>query len=145
MTSSLPYSRVGTTEYFPPEVLHAENRKTYDGRKADVWSLGVCLFVMLNKCFPFDDPSRDPQIRHQRILDKIKTERVAMPIVQILRRRNGVRFKRLSADCLNLLKGLLQSDPELRLSVEGKTQITKDSSQRPRRYSAPSLVPKEAP
>lgn len=40
----------GTPPYFAPEIL---SRKPYDPLSYDVWSLGVCLFIMLNDYIPF--------------------------------------------------------------------------------------------
>ncbi|RWS30370.1 testis-specific serine/threonine-protein kinase 1-like protein 1 [Leptotrombidium deliense] len=42
----------GTTAYIAPEVLE---QKPYNPQMADVWSLGVVLYLMMNDTFPFDD------------------------------------------------------------------------------------------
>jgi len=42
----------GTQNYMAPEVRDLSQGKSYDPKKADVYSLGVCLFVLLFKQFP---------------------------------------------------------------------------------------------
>ena len=43
----------GSGVYAAPEVLLSRDYGPYDGRAADVWSVGVCAFVMARGRFPF--------------------------------------------------------------------------------------------
>ena len=60
----------GTTQYMAPEIV---NRDSYRGDKADIWSCGVVLFVLLAGFLPFD--SDDPGV----VVQKIKSGRFDIP------------------------------------------------------------------
>eukprot|EP00457_Paulinella_chromatophora_P002212 gb/GEZN01002216.1/.p1 GENE.gb/GEZN01002216.1/~~gb/GEZN01002216.1/.p1 ORF type:complete len:499 (-),score=63.75 gb/GEZN01002216.1/:923-2419(-) len=52
-------TRPGKNRYMAPEVYAYEE---FDGRKADMWSLGVMLFVILTGLQPFINPSSKDQV-----------------------------------------------------------------------------------
>ena len=70
----------------------------YDGRKADVWSCGVILYALLVGTLPFDDENL------RQLLEKVKKGTYKVP--------DYVPY-----ECKELLKGMMEIDPEKRMTV----------------------------
>lgn len=48
---------MGTLNYMAPEILN-KKKKYYDSR-ADMWSIGICLYKLLFGVFPFEGYNND--------------------------------------------------------------------------------------
>ncbi|RHZ05918.1 hypothetical protein DYB31_012472, partial [Aphanomyces astaci] len=101
-------SVVGSPLYMAPELL---DYKSYNA-KADLWSVGIILYEMVTKSHPF------------LVVDNVHaTNHLAL-------RRNIARYYEkchrfvippdvtMSADCADLLEGLLRRDPQHRISFD---------------------------
>jgi serine/threonine protein kinase len=102
--------RVGKGFYIAPEVFEIEgkgDRRTYDGAKADVWSLGVMLFMMITGVPPTEAPcNEDKRFR------LIKAGRIE----NMLR---GWQMDHLfSKSALELVSKMLCTDPTKRISLK---------------------------
>ena len=85
----------GSYAYGAPELFRGD---VYDGKKADVWSMGIILFAMLMARLPFSDSGR---------LKQLLKERMKPPLLP----------SNLSLECRDLIEKLLCYDPERRLSL----------------------------
>lgn len=91
----LLHTTCGTPAYVAPEVIH---RKGYDGAKADVWSCGVVLFVLMAGFLPFQDSNLMEMYR------KIGKGEVKFP-------------NWFPSDLRRLLSRILDPNPKTRISI----------------------------
>eukprot|EP00730_Choanoeca_flexa_P001127 TRINITY_DN10489_c0_g1_i2.p1 TRINITY_DN10489_c0_g1~~TRINITY_DN10489_c0_g1_i2.p1 ORF type:complete len:525 (+),score=128.57 TRINITY_DN10489_c0_g1_i2:195-1577(+) len=86
----------GSANYAAPEVIQGDR---YFAPTGDMWSLGICLYAMLCGFLPFDDPDL------KRLGAKIRRGTFKEP-------------SHLSADALDLLHGLINTNPDERYTME---------------------------
>ncbi|DBA77617.1 TPA: hypothetical protein ACH3X1_009416 [Trebouxia sp. C0004] len=89
---------VGTPVYMAPEIILAA--KHYDAKKADLWSCGVILFVLLYGRYPFDATER-------HYARKVVTADYTIP-----------EQVPVSGECKALVHHLLCPDPKARICME---------------------------
>lgn len=109
------------------EVLQAPQK--YDGKPADVWSCGVHLYIMLVGWYPFTDP-RDAK-NFSKTASNILKGRYAFP-----------HNLDLSQECQDLIKAMLQRDPQQRITIPEikesawfKTNLSRDLAVRSSPFS----------
>lgn len=95
----------GSPHYAAPELLHG---MPYDGRKTDVWSLAVILFVMLTGDPPFNhrqDPNQATDAKLQHLYSLIKAAKVKIPA-------------NLSDEAKDLFRKVFVADPSRRIDLD---------------------------
>lgn len=93
---SLLYTSCGSPQYCAPEVLRGE---TYDGKAADMWSLGVILFAITTGGLPFNDDN------FQRNLTQMKTANFYIP-------------DQVPSGIASIIRSLLVVDPNQRATID---------------------------
>lgn len=95
---------IGTAPYIAPEVL----RNRCYTEAVDMWSLGVVVYVLLYGIFPYMPSQTSSEAMKKAIRDGIQSPRYE-PVCG---------FTRRSEEAVAFCKGLLERDPESRLSAE---------------------------
>lgn len=95
-------SYCGTEPYMAPEILKKlpNGKRHYDPIIADVWAMGVCLYAMVNKAYPFNPEDKELMLQHQ-----------------LNRKWKFVRKQRqrLSDEVKDLIKAMLEPNPKKRI------------------------------
>jgi len=107
--NSMPKTNVGTIAYMAPEVTNVGRRdqaSTYGGA-ADVWSLGVILFVMVAQDYPFgfDGPRHSGGVSAATVYKRIREGVFTVPPA-------------VSSELAELLRGMLMTDTRERWGFE---------------------------
>ncbi|RWS30820.1 hypothetical protein B4U80_04311 [Leptotrombidium deliense] len=95
-SNSLLSTWCGSPPYAAPELFEGRH---YNGPKADIWSLGVVLYVLVCGALPFDGHTL------QSLRTRVLNGKFRIPYF-------------MSCDCEHLIRHMLIVDPTLRYSVE---------------------------
>lgn len=118
-TSKITNSCCGTMKYTAPEVLL---KKTHCSALQDIWSCGVVLYALCFGCLPFDSARNE-----DCFLMIIEKSNPSYP--------SSTNF---SDNIFSLLRGLLNKDPQLRISIEDITSHPWFTNQYDSKKFAPS-------
>ncbi|KAI9600553.1 hypothetical protein H4Q26_000338 [Puccinia striiformis f. sp. tritici PST-130] len=120
-------SMQGTMSYAAPEVLTVYTRpQGYDGKKADVWSLGVCVYTMICGFHPFDNGKFESAETERRDICKVLKYNVEPTEVQFVKSVLKPACKDEAVNCMSgggykqvrdLLRKMFESDPRRRISA----------------------------
>ena len=104
--------RRGTPQYMAPEVTGLAKGCSYDAFAADMYSIGVALFVMLVGEFPVGDISSNCRCTTHSDTRSSSTDDAEMDL------ESKQRWEELSESSKHLIAGLMNADPVKRLSME---------------------------
>jgi serine/threonine protein kinase len=101
--SIIPHQGIcGKKLYMAPEIFISS--QPFNAAKADIWALGIALFIMLTGAPPFDDEDFKSYMHFVSTLeDGLLTSMVA--------------FRRLSSSAVELISRILRPNPSERLSL----------------------------
>jgi len=107
-------SVVGSTDYFAPEILLRKEKTRYDGMTADIFSCGVCLYVILYGQYP-------KSYLHKKVEDDVYEFDLNGIGIQIPQQRQigrSLHLSDVSPELLHFLSSLVKSDPKKRITMD---------------------------
>jgi serine/threonine protein kinase len=96
----------GSAQYMAPELHSLAEGNVYDAKVADVYSLGVCLFEMINFFLPF---GQDFEVGNKNAIKRQKTRDYKL--------KDTVE-RTISQSCKDLIHKLLEPDPKQRITAK---------------------------
>lgn len=109
--SPLLTTRCGSEEYAAPEIVQG---KGYDGRKTDVWALGIILYSLLVGYLPFRyDPSKHEKV--SQLFYRIVKAEIKWPTDDL---------SEISSEAKLVASRLLERNPDKRININEIEQLS---------------------
>ena len=130
----LLHDQCGTLMYMAPEILLSSKEKGYEGFPVDIWSAGISLYIMLSGTLPFnyknkkkhrnneeedndDEEEEEESISSSKSKSK-KNDDDNFELQYNIIYKEPKNIEKISDEARDLLKGLLNKDPQKRLNCE---------------------------
>ena len=107
----LLYDQCGTPMYMAPEILFSSQEKGYKGFPVDIWSAGIALYIMLSGTLPFS-------LKKEDSLNDNNNKKKNLALKQAIMYGQPKKIEKISDKAKDLLHGLLNKDPNKRLTTE---------------------------
>ena len=114
-TDELLYDKCGTPMYMAPEIILCNKKNGYKGFPVDIWSSGITLYIMLSGALPFTIRNKSNE---DFSLNDIKNKDESSDLKYQIVNNNPKKIKNISKEAKDLLNGLLNKDPEKRLTCD---------------------------
>jgi len=116
----LLYEQWGTPIYMSPEVLlsNKNNKIGYKGFPVDIWACGIALYIMLSGTFPFITDNNESEISSFNDKSKRSEAYYNKEIKFSIINNEPNDIENISIEAKDLLNGILNKDPNKRLTIE---------------------------
>ena len=105
------HDKCGTPMYMAPEILLSSKNKGYEGFPVDIWSSGISLYIMLSGTLPFNLKNNESSSMDEENNNNIELQ---YSIIN----KEPKKIEKISEEAKDLLKGLLNKNPQKRLTIE---------------------------
>ena len=113
-SNELLFDKCGTPMYMAPEIILCNKKNGYRGFPVDIWSSGITLYIMLSGTLPFNIKNKSLDNFSKEMKNKNYSSDLKYEIVNSYPKQ----IKNISNEAKDLLNGLLNKNPEKRLTCE---------------------------
>jgi serine/threonine protein kinase len=128
----LLYDQCGTPMYMAPEIILSSKKKGYRGFPVDIWSSGIALYIMLSGTLPFNIKNKSKKERknmknsgnsengenYEENDDISLSNNNNYELQYSIINKNPKTIEKISDEARDILRGLLNKDPDKRLTID---------------------------